>query len=409
MNIVNLKCKKKRCSGDCTCSICLELCGVNRGLTDAKKTKRKYKKCAQNPDCVNDNFILKKSESDLRQLNAIMDASRIKKSQSYQEISKKLEANYQSNYRKNFEEYKKMCSTSNLLEEEPQARQAAMKLACSSSKLADHRTVIYFGDSFRKAEEEKPKVEVPKEQDLYHARRLCEELKFSRQNSVRRSKNFSALRRKAEAFAQSRVDQPAGVSIQTTPETIPIKSEPVEIRKKPEFVKQLKCVIEKKVKSPCETKSNGDVQISVKTSGVLPTQKPKPPSKQGVAEKINIPEPIFKRRAPERPVDIERGLERDKSLPSYIESVVNGVINIRIEENFATASKIVQQVHEPSKKRVKSKKNEKSKNEVTVAGNGQMEFFDEDVNEDDCCRKTDDYDDETDNFDWSFVQEWRAR
>lgn len=400
MNIVNLKCKKKRCSGDCTCSICRELCGVDQRPTDSKKTKRKYKKCAQT-DCVNDNFILKKSESDLRQLNVIMDGSRIKKSQSYQEISRKLEANYQNNYRRNFEEYKKMYSTSNLLEEEPPARQAAMKLASSSSKLADHRTVIYFGDSFRKAEEEKTKLELPKEQDMYHARRLCEELQFNRQNSVRRSKNFSALRRKAEAFAQSRADQPV-VCIQTDPEVIPPKSE-VEIKRKPEFVKQLKCVIEGKAKTEMKP---SEVTVPIPVSVPVPSQKPKPAPKQGIAEKINIPAPIFRRKAPDRPPESVH--ERDKSLPSYIESVVNGVINIKIEENFATASKIVKQVHEPIKKRVKSKRNDKTKDEVTVEGNGQMEFFDEDVNEED-CRHHDDYDDETDNFDWSFVQEWRAR
>lgn len=386
---MNLGGKKKRCSGDCTCSICRELCGVDQKVNDSKKTKRKYKKCTQT-DCVNDNFILKKSESDLRQLNMMMDGSRIKKSQSYQEISRKLEANYQNNYRRNFEEYKKMYSTSNLLEEEPPERQAAMKLASSSSKLADHRTVIYFGDSFRKTEDDKPKLEIPKEQDMYHARRLCEELKFSRQNSVRRSKNFSALRRKAEAFAQSRAEQ----TVVTITENIPVKSE-VEIKPKPEFVKQLKCVIEGKAKN----------------EGKIPDPPPPPPisqkpkienKKQGITEKISIPEPIFKRKAPERPPESVH--ERDKSLPSYIESVVNGVINIRIEENFATASKIVKQVHEPNKKRVKNKKKEE---EVTVEGNGQMEFFDEDVNEDES--DDDDYDDEKDNFDWSFVQEWRAR
>lgn len=401
MNIVNLKSTKKiRCSADCTCTICLELCSVDQRLTDSKKTKRKYKKCSiQNS--VNDNFILKKSESDLRQLCVMMDANRIKKSQSYQEISKKLEANYKSNYRKNFEEYKKMYSTSNLLEEEIPSRQAAlMKGACSSSKLTDHRTVIYFGDSFRKSTDE-PLKEIPKEQDLYHARRLCEELQFNRQNSVRRSKNFSALRRKAEAFAQSRVDQPPGVSIPSNNVEVvqmPQKQEAVEQKsRKPEFVKQLKCVIKGKTKGN-EVINN---ENSVQKTSALPAQKPKVPSKQGVAEKINFPEPIFKRKAPDIPIGAIQ--ERDKSLPSYIESVVNGVINIRIEENFATASKIVKQIHEPSKKRVKGK----VKNEVTVEGNGQMEFFDED--EPDCYEEIDEECDEGDNFDWSFVQEWRTR
>lgn len=392
MNNAKKKTNNNKCPGDCTCSICRQLYAAIRPSSDdtksSKKSIRNQKKNVTQPKCLNDNFILKKSVCDVRHINMMMDTNNncIKKSLSYQEISKKLEANYQNNYRRNFEQYKKMQSTSNLNEDEEPIQRQLLKPSSSGSKLAEHKTVIYFGDSFRKMDDDKPKLEIYKQQDLYHARRLCEELKFNRDNSVRRSKNFSALRKKAEAFAQSRADKiVVNIDIPLPPPPPPPLKENIRMPKEKglSFAKHLKNVLLEKPKSPPENK----IVIEKPSNQIIRCEKPVVP------EKISIPKPVYN---PDIGIDNKKKKvsQRNKCLPSYIESVVNGVINIRIEENFKAASRIVEQVHEPEKKR----NNYKEKQQINTEA--QMEFFDEDI---------DDHYDERDDFDWSFVQEWRAR
>ncbi|XP_012159934.1 ankyrin repeat and BTB/POZ domain-containing protein 2 isoform X1 [Ceratitis capitata] len=71
----------------------------------------------------------------------------------------------------------------------------------------------------------------------------------------------------------------------------------------------------------------------------------------------------------------------DEDLPSYIESIQNGVINIKIEGNYQRASALVETVAKPTR--------------ATVQLLGDAE---ESVSQQSC-----------DSCDWSFVQEWRAR
>lgn len=73
-------------------------------------------------------------------------------------------------------------------------------------------------------------------------------------------------------------------------------------------------------------------------------------------------------------VDKKVIVDEQAVLPNFIESVVNGVINIKIEENFVEASRIVKEV-----------------------ADAPIEL----PNFDDCFTG--------EAFDWSFVQEWRSR
>ncbi|XP_039149916.1 ankyrin repeat and BTB/POZ domain-containing protein 2 isoform X1 [Drosophila simulans] len=86
-------------------------------------------------------------------------------------------------------------------------------------------------------------------------------------------------------------------------------------------------------------------------------------------------------------------------LPPYIESVQNGVINIRIEGNYRRASALVETVAKPT---------------LAVVGPAKSECdCDAAVGDNDDGNADDDSDDpgqdeaETDSCDWSYVQEWR--
>lgn len=78
----------------------------------------------------------------------------------------------------------------------------------------------------------------------------------------------------------------------------------------------------------------------------------------------------------------------DDDLPSYIESVQNGVINIKIEGNYQRASALVQTVAKPTLATVH-----------VLAEAEQLAGGVEDNASQQSC----------DSCDWSFVQEWRAR
>lgn len=258
-------------------------------------------------------------------------SSNIKKSLSYQEISKKLEASFQQHRNMN----QKVFSTSNLINDPL----APIRPTISSPKVPEHRTVIYFGDSFRKNEEVKPKlvkVEAPKVEDSYHARRLCEELQFTRQSSVRKSKNFSVLCQKAENFTQQQALRP------TKPAPPPPPHAAQQSEQRPE----------------------NDLKPNLNTTEIRI---------DGNADSSS--ELVFKRAKCDKVVEVVDN--EDATLPPFIESVINGVINIRIEDNYEVASRIVRSVHERGT-------------------SGDIELFSEE-------------DGDEEAFDWSFVQEWRTR
>lgn len=89
-------------------------------------------------------------------------------------------------------------------------------------------------------------------------------------------------------------------------------------------------------------------------------------------------------------------------LPSYIESVQNGVINIKIEGNYRRASALVDKVSKPSQALVGKPKD-------TTTSNGEDNSDDDDGDEDrHVFNSNDDYA-TSGVVDWSFVQQWRAR
>ncbi|XP_065359597.1 ankyrin repeat and BTB/POZ domain-containing protein 2 isoform X2 [Calliphora vicina] len=77
---------------------------------------------------------------------------------------------------------------------------------------------------------------------------------------------------------------------------------------------------------------------------------------------------------------------KNDELPPYIESVENGVINIKIEGNYQRATALVEKVSKPTQ---------------AVVGKPK------DISDDECSEDGDDVLSEP--CDWSFVQEWRAR
>ncbi|XP_016959533.1 ankyrin repeat and BTB/POZ domain-containing protein 2 isoform X1 [Drosophila biarmipes] len=85
----------------------------------------------------------------------------------------------------------------------------------------------------------------------------------------------------------------------------------------------------------------------------------------------------------------------DDELPPYIESVQNGVINIRIEGNYRRASALVETVAKPTLAVVGPTKSD--------AAAGDNDDGDEDDDSDDPGQD----EAETDSCDWSYVQEWR--
>ncbi|XP_034122546.1 ankyrin repeat and BTB/POZ domain-containing protein 2 isoform X1 [Drosophila guanche] len=95
---------------------------------------------------------------------------------------------------------------------------------------------------------------------------------------------------------------------------------------------------------------------------------------------------------------VERKERADDELPPYIESVQNGVINIRIEGNYRRASALVETVAKPTLAVVGP-----TKSDAVAATDDDDDDDDDDGGDDDDPG----HDAETDSCDWSYVQEWR--
>ena len=310
------------CTDDCCCSLCRELRGC--------KVKTKPMKPTRNSKLTrNDNFILKKRLTDFKEMENAYNTPAIvtqqknfmKKSQSYNEIP-----GYAANVRNSKFNGKIIKSTTNLLEEEDEhPLQVASNQNLLRNKIerkTDHKVVIYFGDSISNKKFDKvlkpPTPPMPpqigSDLNVFHAKKLFEEitpLQFKRQTSV------VSLTKEEEKEENAR-------------------------KPKNDVLKQLKSVLEEKNK------------------GLTPVKEPEvaPMQPKETVQKCD------------KVVATEKS--QDKSLPSFVDSVINGVINIKIEGSYKVASEIVQAVH--------------SKDDF-----------------DDCDQ------DFGDLFDWSFVQDWRAR
>lgn len=277
------------CSKDCTCSLCRELRGFKPKIPDKKN-------CYQNQS----NFILKRRLSEFDDLPLdYKQHNRMRKSQSHSEI------NF---FKGDFSENRKM----KIFNPNQRLMKSTTNLLDSNSDLpkAQHKVVIYFGDSLSKnriVNKEGTSIK-NKERDIHHANLLLEETAEMHEN---RNKNGSTN-------LMEQLKKKIG-----NPELKPIRKAP----------------------APVLPKENLKVENSNKNF-----------VNKVVVDKVVVDKKI------------------KTVLPNFIESVVNGVINIKIEENFEEASRIVKEVaDEPI----------------------ELPNFD------------DSYTGEA--FDWSFVQEWRSR
>lgn len=181
-----------------------------------------------------------------------------------------------------------------------------------------HKVIIYFGDSI--PHKRQPLTPYKKDgDDFEHARRLCEEIDDKTSSNVTITKDENIVKRKSD-------DQPV------------------------------------------KTKSEVDVMMQLKT--VL-NQKNKPNNDTTIVNKTVVEIPAETGKLHDKSVETKNG--DDLSLPSFIESVVNGVVKVKVENNFVHASNLVKCIS----------------NGPTAKGN------DGNANEE--------------YFDWSFVQEWRTR
>ncbi|XP_065079465.1 uncharacterized protein LOC135702370 isoform X4 [Ochlerotatus camptorhynchus] len=408
------------CTEDCTCSLCRELRGYKLKVKPASKSERSSgngecssaagtrlqqqgsKYCKNSKLSRNDNFILKRRMSSdynkdgrhgaaaapsagastteinyefpettsvtSRQLN------RMKKAQSYNEISCFAKINRNRYSGGSVIDPKMIKSTTNLTEEDdyfsylppsppPTVSASTQNIKNKIERQKDHKVIIYFGDSIgqKKSDKTKPAPPTPPppkttELNVFHAQRLCEEtaeMNFKRQNSI-----IVKPKRKDTS------DQPK-----------PGK----------EFMQQLKSVLEEKKKTSGPGAPTADPMGPGCSATVVITQKkapPPPPESQKKSSATVVGEQLHKPKHTQvveiRRVDKTVATEEntDRSLPPFVESVINGVINIKIEESFKVATDIVQAVFQ---------------NDPGEEGYG--------------CNE----DEPGDPFDWSFVQNWRAR
>lgn len=189
----------------------------------------------------------------------------------------------------------------------------------------NHKTVIYFGDSISNKKQISWPVQnhrissevvalCKNASDVQHAKRLCDEMVFKRQQSIR-------------------------LSAMPPPMKIELRS-----------LKVAAGVASVDRASNCSASSNNNGERLKK-----------------VTESTAVNEN-----------------ENEQNLPPFVESITNGVINIRIEGSYDVAAKLVQTIEND---------NEEGSNELTL--NESVQRSSGDVN--------------TAYYDWSFVQDWRSR
>ena len=90
--------------------------------------------------------------------------------------------------------------------------------------------------------------------------------------------------------------------------------------------------------------------------------------------------------------------KEEEQLPTYIESVQNGIINIKIEGNYQKASALVESVSKPTRAKQRTTAETQASATITTPQSPQPEdaVTEEAASIGDSC-------------DWSFVQKWRTR
>lgn len=249
---------------------------------------------------------------------------------------------------------------------------AASKRHKSSDKLTktkteNHKTVIYFGDSISSKKQHNQLQQQMKAQqlslnqangndrkdepsDLKHAQRLCDEMVFKRQQSGRQHATANEVHSKC-----------------ATDEVVTIVNDVKVIANdngNMNIVKHLKSVIEEKCQPKNHDKPNyldTKKEDGEKITGEL----------NGGGSELNA-----------KKVDIGR------KLPSYIESIVNGVINIKIDDSYDAATKLVRSLENADNDDTDSFDAMDDGNDLFLDVGGEVNNM---------------------YLDWSFVQDWRSR
>lgn len=188
-----------------------------------------------------------------------------------------------------------------------------------SKKTDGHKVIIYFGDSIPHKRQPLTPYKTDGD-DFEHARRLCEEIDDKKIGN----KSTKIMITKDETNAKRNVDEHF-----------------VKTQSEVNVMQQLKTVLNQKIKPIADEK---------KTKTVVEL-------------------PVEPAKLVDKSCETKNG--DDLSLPSFIESVVNGVVNVKVENNFEHATKLVKCI---------------SNGPIAIGSDGNDEYFD-----------------------WSFVQEWRTR
>lgn len=254
---------------------------------------------------------------------------------------------------------------------------AASKRHKSSDKLTkskpeNHKTVIYFGDSISSKKQHNQLQQQLKAQqmsanriigngsieessDLKHAQRLCDEMVFKRQQSVR----VAAAGKSNEILSTCATDEVVTI----------VNDVKVITNESINMVKHLKSVLEEK----CQPKID-------KPSPIEPNPNPKPESDKTPSQ-LNV-------NCNEANSSSVEKKNIDKKLPSFIESIVNGVINIKIDDSYHAATKLVQSIENADTDDTDSFYAMEDGNDLFLDVGGEVNNM---------------------YLDWSFVQDWRSR
>lgn len=266
---------------------------------------------------------------------------------------------------------------------------AASKRHKSSDKLAkpkteNHKTVIYFGDSISSKKQHSQLQQQMKAQqiasgggggggarddvglnhepsDLKHAQRLCDEMVFKRQQQ---SDIRNPIRKPNEVHSKCTTDEM--VTIVNDVKVIGAAGQNV--------VKHLKSVIEEK----CQLKSD-------KPNGATVAEMIAPKNFD-CRDKNAIELAAIDRNAND--MNATKVEIRSRQLPSFVESVVNGVINIRIDDSYDAATKLLRALECADTDDTDSFDAMDDGNDLFLDVGGEVNNM---------------------YLDWSFVQDWRSR
>lgn len=232
-----------------------------------------------------------------------------------------------------------------------------------------HKVIIYFSDAYR------PNSGSQSNLDVDHAKRLAEEIqiKQGKQESGSSKDFMKQLKTVLEEKSKTKPPPPPAYD---RPAPKPPTTEQLEVQRKLQHQKPN--VPPKKTTEISNDKPNVENQTKDTTAN----------SNSNAA--IN-----------------QSTFTKTKPLPSYIESIENNVIKLKIEQNFKKASELVDLISSFKTRKKSCVKNggteDSSVHELNFSNNVNGE---EEIDDDD---ETASEPEEGFYYDWSFVQEWRSR